>query len=103
MNGKKVLAAVGVVVGLAVLSLPFVGWQTRSYRDANEGPSDMWEPFIKQRPTLKVVYFNPLECGACEERGLDDLDAGDRLELVEVCSDRYGVTSIPACIERMKR
>lgn len=103
MNRKKVLAAVSVLAGLAILSLPFVGWQSRWYRDANEAPTEIWEPFIKQRPTLKIVYFNPLDCGACEERSLDDLDAGDRRELITVCHDRYGQTSISECIERARR
>lgn len=102
MTTKKTWLAVAVLVALALLSTLFIGWQTRWYRDANESPTEMWEPFVKQRMTLRMLYVNPLDCGACEERSLDDLNADDRLELVAVCHDRYGLTSIADCARRLK-
>lgn len=102
MRMKKTLLAFAVLVAIALLSIPFVGWQTRWHRDANESPIEMWEPFIKQRMTFRMLYFDPLDCGACEERGIEDLKAEDRLELMAVCHDRYGLTSIVDCAHRPK-
>lgn len=99
---KRSLIALASLVACALLSIPFIGWQTRGYRDANESPTAMWEPFVKQRLTLQVLYSNPLDCGVCEERSLGDLDADGRLELTAVCQDRYGLTSLADCARRLK-
>lgn len=99
---NKVGAAAVAIIALAVPSIPFVGWQARWYRDTNESPTEIWEPFIKQSATLRMVYFNPLDCGVCEERGLDDPSTEDRLELIAVCHDRYGLTSVAECTGRSK-
>lgn len=102
MSLKKIGAAMVVLALLALLSTAFIGWQTRWYRDTNESPAEMWEPFVKQRVSLRILYLNPLDCGACEERSLGDLDTADRQELAAICQDRYGLTSIDECISRLK-
>ena len=100
MSIKRTLVAIAVLIAIALASIPLIGWQARWIRDANESPEEMWEPFVKRRATLRIFYFNPMDCGACEERSLDDLNATERLDFQAVCRDRYGLASAPECVGR---
>lgn len=56
-----------------------------------------YELFMKQRPTLKTVYVNPVKCGLCETPSFENLAPERHEPFAEFCRVRYDLTNIRIC------
>lgn len=48
-----------------------------------------WAFFIKQHPSWRVIYSNPVECGECDVKALETLTRLQLSEFTSYCSARY--------------
>ncbi len=48
-----------------------------------------WEFFIKQHPSSRIIYWNPVECGECDVQALNGLTQSSLSEFASYCLARY--------------
>ncbi|MBH9578859.1 hypothetical protein [Inhella proteolytica] len=56
-----------------------------------------YELFVKQMPTLQVIYRNPAVCGECDVEPFASLTPPVKSEFAEFCRVRYGISEVRAC------
>lgn len=59
--------------------------------------SDKYVPFIKARPSLQLLYRNPVMCGECNFRSYTTLDAVERETFEAFCRARFGLDDPRLC------
>lgn len=55
-----------------------------------------WEPFIKHRPSLQVLFENPSQNGL-DLTPLGELSASERAAFIEYCDLRFGEVDAARC------
>lgn len=100
---KKGLQIFGITLLVCCAAFPFIGWQGRWNAGEEHNRSLSWEPFLKKSPSLQMRYFNPLDCGDCEEKTVATLDPARQEQFSAICEARYGITDLQACALRLDR
>ena len=75
------LSATSAILFLCFL---FVGLERTDYEDGTG-----YSPFIKQYPTITLIYRNASTCGECDLRRLEDLGKAGNQEFNAFCRVRY--------------
>lgn len=59
--------------------------------------SNKYVPFIKARPSLQLLYRNPVMCGECNFRSYTTLDVAERETFEAFCRARFGLDDPRLC------
>jgi hypothetical protein len=61
-----------------------------------------WNPFIKSKPTLQVLFENPI-VDRLEIAPLNTLSSETRLKFIEYCEIRWGISNTEDCHKKTER
>lgn len=54
-------------------------------------------PFVKRQPSSRMFFRNPVQCGECDVKKLEALDAQGLAEFSTFCKVKFGLTDTRAC------
>jgi len=58
---------------------------------------DRYDLFLKQRPTLRLIFHNPVTCGVCDTKPYQRLTASEKTEFAIFCRYRFGLDGNNEC------